>query len=237
MRIFKFIGVLALLGLFGCSATEVVDSRPPEDMYAEAGKAFEDHSYKEAGETLAKLRERHPFSPLAVDAELLQADIEFASENYEAAAAAYSTFEELHPFHKNVDHAIFRRAECYYQRIDAEDRDQTPAHSALETYRRLLSARPDSTYAAQAKARVAEVREELAAHELYVARFYFRRGKYDSALERLKGLSRDYPETKANAEGAALIPEVEVEKQKIDAEQAEEGKSPAAEAPKGSGKE
>lgn len=220
MRWVFILFTLMTVCLTGCATQEPVDNRAPDTLYREAEAKVADRDFQEARDLLSQLRERYPFSPQAVEAELLAADIEFDSENYEAAAAAYKAFEDQHPFHRNLDRAIFRRAECQARRMDGEDRDQAPARSAADTFRRLLEARPDSPYAPEARRRLAEVRETLAAHELYVVRYYLRRDAFDAALERLATLAREYPESvalsQAVAEGLAV--------------QAQEGRARAKEA-------
>jgi outer membrane protein assembly factor BamD len=108
-----------------------------------------------------------------------------------------------------VSWAEYRRGLAYLKLAHRADRDQTATRQAAEAFQRLLGAHPTSEYAEDARKRLGEVRASLASHELYVARYYVRKKKYDAALDRLRGLVATYPDSPAGQEATKLAAEVE----------------------------
>lgn len=205
-------GALLLLAAAGCAGTEERLVTPPDVLYGQAATAVEEKEYEKAEALIRQVREDHPFSPYAVEAELLQADMFYQKEEYESAAAAYRAFEELHPGHPKAEYALYRRGLCYAERMSASDRDQTATREMVSAFTRLLGAYPQGQYAEEARSRVAEGRLRLARHEMEVARYYLRKEKYDAALERLRYLAAEYADTPLRDEALKLALEVAAEK-------------------------
>lgn len=213
MKIHRWMAAGALLFLAaGCAATGERRVTPADVLYGQAATAVEDKDYEKAETLLRQVREDHPFSPYAVEAELLQADMLFQKEEYESAAAAYRSFEELHPGHPRAEYALYRRGLCYEERSNATDRDQTATRDMVAAFTRLLGAYPQGRYAEEARSRVADGRLQLAQHEMDVASYYLRKDKYDAALERLRYLAVEYADTPLRDEALKLALEIAAEK-------------------------
>lgn len=185
------------LALFaaGCAGGKQRAEIPPEELYRQATVALEKKRYEQARELTEQLRDDHPFSPFAVEAELLAADVAFRDDKFEEAAAAYRSFEELHPTHAKVPYAVYWRGVSYYNRSLPAPRDQTASRNATEAFQKLLYAYPDSEFAPKAREMITELRSRLAAHELDVARYYEGQKKYRAALQRLQFVVQQYPDT------------------------------------------
>lgn len=167
-----------------------------------ARQALEDENFDEAKTLVDRIRDEFPFSRYATDAELLAADAAFEGAQYEEAAAAYRSFEELHPTNEKIPYAVYRRGAAYDRLSLPEDRDQTATRRAVEAFTKLLNAFPESEFATEARGRLGELRSRLAAHELYVARYYLRKKQPSAALQRLRAAVQEFPET---PEGAAAL--------------------------------
>jgi len=209
MRAFLAAVLAATLALTACAGKQRRTDIPPEELYRQAQVAVEDRDYEEARELLDQIRDQYPFSRYAVDAELLGADMAFREKKYEEAAAAYRSFEELHPTHPKAPYALYRRGISYEETTRPADRDQTSTRNAVEAFQKLLYASPDSEYAADARARLGKLRGRLAEHELYVAKYYIRRKQFDAAVQRLQGLVQDYPEAPQRDEALRLALELQ----------------------------
>jgi len=160
-----------------------------------AQRHFQKGYYELAEKDFEEIRDRYPDSPYALWAELKLADCKFFAGKYLEAAVLYQEFEKLHPTNEAVPYVIFQIGTCYYRMMLSPDRDQTNTHKAIEAYRRLIETYPDSPYTYEARRRIAKARERLAEHELYVARFYYRTGRYRAAYYRLLYLLENYPDT------------------------------------------
>ncbi len=205
--------VAALLPLHllaaGCGGLQVAPDTPPEELYRMAREALEEKRFDEAKTLGDRIRDEFPFSRYATEAELLAADASFADAKYEEAAAAYRSFEELHPTNERVPYAVYRRGAAYDHLSLPEDRDQTATRRAAEAFTKLLNAYPESEFAPEARGRLVELRSRLAAHELYVARYYIRKKRTPAALQRLRGLVQEFPETPEGATALRLALDLE----------------------------
>jgi len=199
---------LTSLLLSACASPQEVEKLSDEEMYRRASVAVQKRDYEDAEKLIDRLRDEHPFSDLVASAELLSADIKYANGDYEEAAAAYASFEDLHPTHPKVPYAVYKRGQSYLNVSLSPDRDQTAVVKANEAFQKLVYAFPETEYANKAKELLEDVHTRLAKHELYVARFYIRKKKFDAALGRLNFLTDKYPQTPQADEAFELVREV-----------------------------
>jgi outer membrane protein assembly factor BamD len=93
---------------------------------------------------------------------------------------------------------------CYFNQFTSTDRDPQPVHSAIKEFDQLFAKYPGSAY--EEKARVSRVicRDRLSQYELYVSRFYYKKGAHSSAIARLENLVKEYPDSSAEKEALYL---------------------------------
>ncbi len=166
---------------------------------------FERGRYLLAEEQFQKVRDRYPFSPYAVLAQLRLADCKFYDGLYEEAIPLYQEFEKTHPTNEAIPYVIFQQAMSYYLLMDSPDRDQTATRKVIEISDRLLKQYPDSPYAFQTRRMIQEARERLAESEIVVARWYIRTDQQLQAANRLETVLDLYPETKAAMNARSLL--------------------------------
>ncbi|MEW6489168.1 MAG: outer membrane protein assembly factor BamD [Thermodesulfobacteriota bacterium] len=209
MRVVRLAAVLVTLLAVACAGKAKRAELPPEELYRQAQEAAERKRFDAAQELLDQIADEFPFSRYATEARLLTADIAYQKKEYEEAAAAYRSFEELHPTHPRASYALYRRGLSYAAVSLPEDRDQTHTRNAADAFEKLLHAAPEGEYAEDAGRRLADLRARLAAHELYVARYYLRRKSYAAARQRLETLVRDYPDAPQRDEALRLALELQ----------------------------
>lgn len=189
--------LLGVLLLNACSSTpdepQIADE-PAAVLYDKAKKQLDNGNYLSAIEFLDALMSRYPFGPHAdqVQLDLIQANY-FAS-NYVDARTAADRFLRLNPTHKDIDYVLFMRgliAEAEdtnpFQSlfgIDRSDRDPILIQEAFRDYERLLVEYPSSKYAADAAQRMISLKNRLARYEVIVAKYYYEREAYVSAITR-----------------------------------------------------
>ena len=133
------------------------------------------------------------------------ADCKFWGGEYLEAVTLYKEFEKFFPTNEAIPYVIFQIGTCYYKLKKSYDRDQSFTKKAIEAYQRLLETYPQSPYTAEVKKRIKELRELLAKHELYVAKFYYKIKYYRAAYGRLLYLINNYPETSPAREARKLV--------------------------------
>lgn len=210
--------VLASLALAACTSASSVESGASVGAltYGQTAKANYDRGMAEldrksldrARRYFKHVRSEFPYSRYATLADLRLADCDFAEEAYAEAAAAYRRFVRLHRAHDEADHAAFRRGLSFYKMIPSDwflvppshERDMSATHDAIRELRSFASQYPDSEYVPEARELIRDTLTRLARHEMYVARFYLRRGKHLAAIGRTEVVEREFAES-------ALVPE------------------------------
>lgn len=200
--VLQWCAIFALMGflLSGCALWHKVF--PPEKeeekgatlLLSDGMDAMDRGYYQEAIDNFQQITDRYPYSREAVSAELKLADAYFSKGLYEEAFGSYADFEKLHPNHPEIPYIIYRMGLCHYERMKSIDRDQEYTFKAKEHFERLIKRFPDSPYAQAAKLKVRDCYESLAQHELYVANFYFKTGRYGAAAGRYEYLLQNYPD-------------------------------------------
>jgi outer membrane protein assembly factor BamD len=212
MRLLRVLCLSALLSSVGCafsssssSQTDKTDFTSQAESNLRLGdEAAERRDYLQAEKYYEHVRTKFPYLELANEAELKLADLDFKQEKFHEARAKYQTFIKLHPTHSKVDYAAYRAALSHFADIPSDffilppssEKDQTEVLAAMRALNGFLLQYPDSSYVKEAKEKVAQVRERLAAHELYVASFYARRERWKAVVQRLEGLLERYPGTR-----------------------------------------
>jgi outer membrane protein assembly factor BamD len=156
-----------------------------------------DKKYGRARPYLLHAFEVEPNSVTGREALLLVADtfyFEGGSTNYIQAEAKYRDFLNRFPTSDRAPYVQLQIGNSLAERMERPDRDQTTTRKALAAFEDLLRLYPTSEYAAQARDKINQVRDNLAEHEFLVGQFYFRFGLPKAAAARLEYLLATYPE-------------------------------------------
>jgi len=85
------------------------------------------------------------------------------------------------------------------------ERDPKAAAESFEAFKELVNRYPDSKYTPDAVLRMNYLVNSLAAHEVHVARYYYRRGAHVAAVNRAQYALKTYPQAPANEEGLVIL--------------------------------
>jgi outer membrane protein assembly factor BamD len=182
-------------------ALTVACSAPPrlsaDQYYTEGQAAFADENYEVAIRSYKDLLDQYPFDARAEEAELTIAESHYKKKQYAEAIAAFNDFQRMHPMSPTLAKVYYLLGKSYEKQMTTPDRDQTAADNAQGWYRVVVDRYPTSEYAPKARRRMARCRESIAAHEAYIAAFYFRRDNLRAGENRVKGALEAYPDTVA----------------------------------------
>jgi len=175
--------------------------------------------------TFQEIRREFPYSRFAALAELRIGDCQFKNEAYPEAIQTFRQFVRIRPSHKEIPYARFRIAEAYYNQIPggwfmtppSSERDQSAARDALIQLRRFVVDYPDDQRVPDANALMEKCMSLLAAHELYVARFYLKRKAYRGVISRLKVLLTSYPGADVAPQALLLLGQVYLRTDELEA--------------------
>ena len=192
------LGMMVVFLLGGCSLYDKYfggkEDKRPSELMREGMKNFDRANYEEASEAFQKLKDRYPYSKYAIMAELKMADALYEKEEFEEAYTAYDDFEKLHPRNESIPYVIYQKGMCNFRQVTAIDRDQSFTLKAKEEFDRLVKRFPSSEYANRARKNIRECFIYLAEYELYVGHFYYKMGKYRTAMNRFTYLIQNYPD-------------------------------------------
>ncbi|MGY0193612.1 outer membrane protein assembly factor BamD [Leptothrix sp. BB-4] len=205
----------ALLGACGSDPKKLSENNDVGKLYEEA----REEAAAGANERAIKLYERieglAAGTLLAQQAELERAYLHFKQRESAQALAAVERFLKLHPTSPAADYAYYLQGLINFNDdlglfgnligTDLSERDQQAARSAYQSFKQLVERYPDSKYTPDARVRINYIINSLAAHEVHVARYYFRRGAYVAAANRAQQALVDFRGVPAAEEALYLM--------------------------------
>lgn len=176
-------------------------STPPPRSAAEyfdtAEGLFREGAYGLAIQSYRDMIDQYPFGEHTEEAELRIAHAHYLNESYIEAIAAFSDFQRRHPTSPYLPFVGYELGMAYKKQMGTIDRDQSAARNAELYFATVVSQYPESPFAELARLELAECRNSMAEHELYIARFYGRRGNFPALENRALEVVSRYPDSEA----------------------------------------
>ncbi len=204
---FRFCFLTLLIGsLSGCGVIDYFYLPPSEDtaqeLFENGNDAMAEKDYVNAVEYYTKLKDLYPSSPYTLEAEISLGDAYFLDEEYLMAVEAYKDFEDMHPRHEAIPYVLNQIALSYMRAYRSIDRPTTGLTEAVGYLERVQDSYPDTEYAVRAGELIHLCRVQIAQHELYLAEFYERSGKYGAAWRRYMYVTENFSDLEAESEYA-----------------------------------
>lgn len=201
--------VVGTMLITGCAAIK----NPTKDwdakrFYDEAQRAMADGKYDVAIKRFEGLEARFPYGRYAQQAQLEIIYAYFRDNQGPLAIEAAERFIRLHPTHPHVAYAYYLKGVVNVPRHrglakflntgdDAQRRDPKSVEDAYLAFQEVVERFPDSHYARDASRRMAYLSNEIAKHEIAVARFYLSEDAYVAAVNRSKFVLQNFQSTPA----------------------------------------
>jgi len=193
----------AALGLAGCGTSKPahpatqpsLTEAPVEDLYDQAFKLLKLKRYPEAATAFDEVERQHPYSIWARRAMLMSAFAYYQANKYDDAVNSADRFIALHPGNKDAPYAYYLKAICDYEQISDAARDQQKTLDAMGALQDVVRRFPESEYARDAQLKLDFTRDQLAAKEMYVGRYYLKRGEPVAAIGRFRTVIETYQTT------------------------------------------
>lgn len=219
MARFTILILLSLLLLSGCSLLpDKIDETQgwsAQKFYNEASAAMADGNYEDAAKYYEGLESRYPFGQYAMQAQIDVAYAYYKDGKPDAAIAAADRFIKLHPRNPYVDYAYYLKGIVNFNRnlgfiqrfvpVDTSQRDPNTTLNSFKDFAELARRFPESEYTEDARMRMIYLRNNLAMHELHVARYYMKRGAYLAAANRAITVIEKYQRTPAMKEALEIL--------------------------------
>jgi outer membrane protein assembly factor BamD len=170
--------------------------QPDKVLFDTAINDIEHSRFERARLTLQTLMNTYDTSEYLAKAKLAVADSwyrEGGAHGYAQAEAEYKDFELFYPTMEESAEAQEKICKMQYNQMDKADRDPLHALRAEDECRTLITQYPNSKFAPEAKDLLLKIQEVLADKEFKVGYFYWHKGSFASAANRMQGLSDQFP--------------------------------------------
>ena len=197
----KLIFILIIfLTTISCSQKDELIYEPkekvdPYQLYEEAYQAFENADYFFAQKTFTEAELNFDKVEFAAKSSIMASYCLYGINFYSDALENLERFLKKYPADENAIYAHYLIAMIYYEQISDEKKDLQPLLNAQKKINFFLKKYPESDYSMDLKFKKDLIRNQLAAKELYIAKFYISVQKWVPALNRLKVIVKEYDET------------------------------------------
>ena len=196
----KIIFVLTFFLFFqSCSKQEVkYEPKAKVDaylIYQEAYDEFEKGNYFYAEKKFSEAELNFEIVEFAAKSAIMSSFSLYGINFYNEALENLKRYLKKYPADKNVMYAHYLIALIHYEQIQDEKKDLKPLKDADKKIDFFLEEYPDSDYAIDLRFKKDLIQNQLAAKELYVAKYYINVQKWIPAINRLKVIINDYDET------------------------------------------
>lgn len=203
----------SLTGVKTADAVETADNT--EAGYYEAAIShINKTNYNQAIENLKSLRIFYPTGQYAEQALLDLMYAQFMKGEHETAVSSAEKFIRLYPNNPQTDYAYYVRGVANMAgpdqgleliSVDQSARDTTYYQVAFANFVEFINKYPNSQYAPDAAQRMTYIYNEIASHELHVAKWYIKRKAYLAAANRAKWVFQYFPRSESVPESAAIL--------------------------------
>ena len=186
---------------FSCSKKEPTVVQEPSDkekaieLYQEAVTNMDDGFYFQAAKQFTEAEIILDSIEFSAKASLMSSYCYYLINFYDEAIENLEKFIKKYPADKNIPYAHYLITISYYERILDEEKDITPLLKSKEKINFFLKNYPETEYALDLKFKLDLINNQLAAKELFVAKYYIQTQKWIAAINRLKTIVENYNET------------------------------------------
>ena len=167
----------------------------PYEIYKEGLIAFEKKDYFFASKKFDEAELNFDKPRLAAKAAIMSSYSLYGINFYKEAEENLKRFLKVYPADDNIIYAHYLLAIIYYEQIQDEKKDLKPLLRASQQIDFFIEKYPDSDYAIDLKFKKDLIQNQLAAKELYIAKYYISIQKWIPAIKRLKNIVENYDKT------------------------------------------
>ena len=182
-----------------CSKNELAyikdEAKDPYKLYQEGFDAFERSNFFFANKKFLEAELNFDKPELAAKSAIMSSFSLYAINFYIEALESLRRFLKNYPADQNVIYAHYLEAIIFFEQIDDEKKDLKPLLEANKKIDFFISEYPDSDYSIDLKFKKDLIQNQLAAKELFIARYYISIKKWVPAIKRLKNIVKNYDQT------------------------------------------
>jgi len=178
----NFIVLFVVMLLTACASK--VDKTTAEYMYNNAMKAMMKTDYTYAAEEFEKIEDEHPFSEYAPKSQVMAAYSYYKGKDYPDSIRISQYFIESNPTSDYIDYVYYLKAINNYDQIKSIKKAPLITQNAKDSLQDVVLRFPTTKYAADARIKLREVYNHIAASEMYIGRFDLKHRNYIGAIDK-----------------------------------------------------
>ena len=170
--------------------------QPDKILFDRSIKNIEHGDYEAARLTLNTLINTYDTSEYLAKAKLAIADSWFREGGTHGLAQAEAEYKDFILFYPNMEEAAesqFKVCNIHYKQMEKADRDNAQGQLAEDECRQVMEKFPNSKFVPQAQQMLRNTQEVLADKEFRTGDFYFHRGSFPAAANRMLYVTSQYP--------------------------------------------
>ena len=209
--------ICATAFMAGCDTTprDETSRWSAERLYAEAKDEASAGNLDKATRLYERLEGRAAGTVLAQQAQIERAFLLWKNGEKAQALSTLERFIKLHPTSPALDYAMYLQGLVNFNENlglfgnlasqDLSERDQQASRDSYQSFKQLIEQFPQSSYAEDARLRMNYIVNSLAAYEVHVARYYFRRGAYVAAANRAQQAVQEFQHSPSSEEALFIL--------------------------------
>ncbi len=187
--------------LINCSKkNEDLSIKPPDEkesykIYKEGLDAMNAGDFFFAAQKFSEAEKILPVVEHSAKSLLMTGYCYYVLNFHEEAIESLENFLRKYPADVNVQYVSYLIALSNYEQILDEKKDLKPLLKSKKIIEDYMNKYPDTDYTLDLKFKLGLIKNQLAAKEIYVAKYYIKTQKWIPAINRLKVIVNDYQET------------------------------------------
>lgn len=180
--------------------TKLLPDVPADTIYDQGLARLQKKDFDGAGKKFGDLEKQFPRSEWARKGLLMQTYSQYTEGKYDEAVGTANRYIGLYPNSSDTAYVYYLAGMSYYNQIPDADRDQERAEKAVAVFAALVQKYPKSEYSTDAKFKIQVAKDQLAAREMKVGRFYLTENNYTAAINRFREVLARYQSTRHTEE-------------------------------------
>src|SRR5580700_7431403 len=165
---------------------EVINDVPADQIYNDGLGRMANTDYPGAAKKFAQIDKIYPYTDMARKGLLMTAYTNFQGHDYDEAVSNAKRYIEQNPKSDDAAYAQYIMAMSYYNQITDVTRDQDRTVKAAQALQTLIQNYPKSEYVEDGRFKLQVAMDNLAAHEMFVGRYYLEKRQYTAAINRFR---------------------------------------------------
>ncbi len=197
----KILSIILVIFIFSsCSKKEEVSVVPPDEsesykIYKEALESMNQRNFFYAAQKFSEAEKILPLIEHSAKASLMSGFCYYSINFYDESISTLQEFLRKYPADKNKAYASYLIVLSYYEQILDEEKDIGPLLISKSKIYEYIEKYPNTDYTLDLKFKLALIQNQLAAKEVFVAKYYIKTKKWIPAINRLKNVVENYDDT------------------------------------------